>query len=104
MRATWAGVSHTTIEAPESPSTHSHSSAEFVGYTGTTTAPADDAARSTSVNSMRVLLSTPTRSPTLRPRPISPWAIACTRPHSSRYVIVAHSPSRMELGAASASP
>jgi hypothetical protein len=32
MRATWAAVSHTTTVAPESPSTHRHSSAEFVGY------------------------------------------------------------------------
>ena len=103
MRSTWAGVSHTTIEAPESPSTHSHSAAEFVGYTGTTTAPADDAARSTSVNSTRVLLSTPTRSPGCRPRSISPWAIACTRDHSSRYVSDAHSPSRWNW-AATASP
>ena len=46
--------------------------------------PAEDAARSTSVNSTRVLVSTPTRSPGSRPRPISPWAIACTRAHSSR--------------------
>ena len=49
--ATWAAFSQTMTVAPELPTTHSHSSGEFDGYTGTTIAPAVDAARSASVNS-----------------------------------------------------
>ena len=44
--ATWAASSHTITFDPELPTTHSHSSGEFDGYTGTTIAPAVLAARS----------------------------------------------------------
>ena len=52
--------------------THSHSSGEFDGYTGTTTAPAVLAARSAIVNSTRVLARIATRSPTPTPSSSEP--------------------------------
>ncbi len=91
--------SHTITLDPEFPTTHSHSSAEFVGYTGTTIAPAVLIARLTIVNSTRVFDRMATRSPTLTPRSTRPRASSLTCRHISPNVIDRHSPSRRNIAA-----
>ena len=81
--ATCAASSQTTTRLCELPTTHSHSSAEFDGYTGTTIAPAVLMARSATANSTRVLASTATRSPRSTPSETNPRATSRTRCQSS---------------------
>ena len=91
--ATCLASSHTTTFEPEFPITHSHSSGELDGYTGTTTAPAVHAARLATVNSRRVLARIATRSPSPMPSSTNPRARSRIRSQSSLYVNCCQAPS-----------
>jgi hypothetical protein len=93
--STWAASSQMTAREPESPSTHWHSRAELVGYTGTTTPPAAEMPYEESVHSTRVSDSTPTRSPGVMPSATRPRAICSIASRVSPYVISCHMPSSL---------
>ena len=86
--AACAASSSSTTFAPLWESTYSHSSDEFVWYTGTTTAPAQNAPKSAIVHSGTVPHRIATGSPVSTPSEARPPAISRIARPKSAYVMV----------------